>query len=331
MTSTPQDDGAPAPLERHLIAIDFENLASFDFGGLAPEVPLQFFIRHRGITVPVSLVLAAQADAQNDAGLVILLNGAVDLERSQRQPVFQRFSWWPEIRSHVLAVCDPGTIGADALPLAWSHVSAWKWATPAIAEIIQVIAVAIGDLPPTERTYFGSSAGGHLALQLSIRDPGSKAIVNNCQFDWTRWFAPAVRAVCRTRFKGMSPQKVRERFPNEISPLNAVREFGLEPRFDYWINLSSSHDRSVDLPQLIDLIRTRPELSQGISVHAYRDTERGHNPVDKPVALGMLGTDDEVIAASRALEAIQVAPSQLGAERATDALDELAQEPEEQM
>lgn len=330
MKSTPQGSGPQAPHELHSYAIDFANLASFNFSGLPPEVPAHFFIRHRGITVPISLVLAAQGDAQNDADLVILLNGAVDLERSQRQPVFQRFSWWPDIRSHVLAVCDPGTFGDEALPLAWSHASAWKWATPAIAEIIQVIAAAIGGLPPTRRTYFGSSAGGHLALQLSIRDPGSRAIANNCQFDWTRWFAPAVRAVCQSRFKGMSPQKIRERFSNEISPLNAVREFGLEPRLDYWINLSSSHDRSVDLPQLTDLIRTRPELSQRITVHAYHDSKQGHNPVDKLVVLGMLGTDKEVTAASRSLQAILVAPSQLGAVRAADTLDELAQEPGEQ-
>lgn len=325
MTSRTPDSTARTPHEAREYAIDFTHLVDFDFAGLPPETPLRLFIRHRGITVPVSLVLRGQVPAGEDDRLVILLNGAVDLERSQRQPVFQRLSWWPYIRSHVLAVCDPGTVGDDALPLAWSHASPWKWATPAIAEIVHVIADALGPLPSERRTYFGSSAGGHLALQLSIRDPGSRAVVNNCQFDWTRWYAPAVREVCVRRFERMSPQRIRDLFPNDISPLNAIREFGIAPRLDYWVNLSSKHDSAVELPQLIDLFRTRPELVQKISVHAYRDPERGHNPVDKQTALRMLGTDEEAAFASRDLGAIHVTPRDLSAESAAAALDELAQ------
>lgn len=329
MTTAPPQVSGPAPREVHEYALDFSHLKSFDFARLPRETPLRFFIRHRGVTVPLSLVLRAQDQALGHSRLVILLNGAVDLERSQRQPIFQRFSWWPDISSHVISVCDPGTVGDDALSLAWSHASPWKWATPAIAEIVHVIADALGPIPPARRTYFGSSAGGHLALQLSIRDSGSRAVVNNCQFDWTRWFAPAVREVCFRRFERMSPQKIRERFPNDISPLNAVREFGLSPRLDYWVNLSSKHDRRVELPQLIDLLRTRPELTQEITVHAYRDPERGHNPVDKLTALEMINSSDGPMAASRALDAVQVAPRQLGAQDAAAALEELTRTTQE--
>lgn len=325
MTITQQDTTAPTPHEVREYAIDFAHLAAFDFAGLPRETPLRFFIRHREITVPISLVLRSQGQAEDVDRLVILLNGAVDLERSQRQPVFQRFSWWPDIGAHVLSVCDPGTVGDDALSLAWSHASPWKWATPAIAEIVHVIADSLGPIPSAQRTYFGSSAGGHLALQLSIRDPESRAVVNNCQFDWTRWFAPAVREVCTRRFERMSPKRVRELFPNDISPLNAVREFGLIPRLDYWVNLNSKHDSGVELPQLIDLLRTRSELTQEITVHAYRDPERGHNPVSKEIALGMLGTEAASSAASRALEAVRVTPGWAGAQDAADALEEVSQ------
>lgn len=326
MTITSPTTNPPALQEVREFALDFAHLVDFDFIGLPSETPLRFFIRHRGITVPISLVLRAQVPAGKDDRLVILLNGAVDLDRSQRQPVFQRFSWWPDIGAHVLSVCDPGTVGDDALSLAWSHASPWKWATPVIAEIVHVIADSLGPIPSDRRTYFGSSAGGHLALQLSIRDPESRAVVNNCQFDWTRWFAPAVREVCTRRFERMSPQRIRDLFPNDISPLNAVREFGLIPRLDYWVNLSSKHDSGVELPQLIELFRTRPALAQGITVHAYRDPEKGHNPVDKQTALRMLGTDEEAAYASRDLSAIRVAPRDLGADRAAAALDELAQD-----
>lgn len=215
------------------------------------------------------------------AGSVVLCNGAVDLQRSQRRPVFQRSSWQAEIPQHQLYICDPGTVGAEALSLSWGHLSGGVWCIPVAAQAVRAVLGLLQGVRPLPRTYFGSSAGGFWALGLLHFDPGSAAVVNNAQFDCTRWMVGGVNALREARFRDALPATIRRAYPEETNVLKLLESRDEARLIDYHVNLSSGHDREVDLPQAEAFIRTNPEQAAELRIHAYEDPAALHNPMSQ--------------------------------------------------
>lgn len=220
--------------------------------------------------------------------LVVVSNGAVDLKKSQREPVFQRSTWWPHIEGHLIYVCDPGTVGPDALSLAWGQLSTDYWFVPDAAVAVQTLSEVLGVRKPSNRCYFGSSAGGFLSLALAAYDPGCLAQVNNAQFDWTTWMAGSVNELRSQRFGNMTPVVIRTNYTARSNVLQLLAQKAHTGKIDYWVNIASQHDRVKALVQFEDFKARNALPNLHLSLHAYEDPQLGHNPLRQSDAVGIL-------------------------------------------
>ncbi|WP_156125263.1 hypothetical protein [Kocuria sp. ZOR0020] len=219
---------------------------------------------------------------------VVLSNGAVDLHRTERNPVFQRSSFCHELYVNQIYVCDPGTVGPHALPLSWGILGFGDWCIPKVGDIVRLIADALNGSSGEPTTYFGSSAGGFWALALAHFDHGSRAIVNNAQFDWTRWMAGAVNELRASRLGNELPSELRRRLPHQTGVLRLLSTRPEALRVDYYVNTESKHDATVDLPQMEAFLKNYPRQSAAVEIHRYADENAGHNPMDMPHIIDIL-------------------------------------------
>lgn len=247
------------------------------------DSPYRIDVDLSGALVPLLVVRRPQAEH-----LVVLNNGAVDLELSGGKPVFQRSSWWAEIEAHQIFVCDPGTVGDGALPLNWLQTAPPRWLLKDLATAIIRLSRGLGASRPQQRTYYGSSAGGFATLQELAYDRRAHAVVNNPQIDWTRWHAHQVQPVLKARFPGFNAKQVREKFAKRANCLQNLADIGAKARIDYWVNMASAHDRDIQLPVTFEFIRSHPEICEKVSVHMYYDEKQGHNPLSKSETLELL-------------------------------------------
>lgn len=244
------------------------------------DEPTRFDVLTEQCTIPL-LIVRRPAVSRT----LILTNGAVDLERSQSAPVFQRSSWWKDLPAHQIYVCDPGTVGDNALPLAWCQINDRHWAVPDISTAVTKISALLGSPDSGSRLYFGSSAGGFVASALAILDDGSSALVNNAQFDWTRWMAGAVNALRSSRFHNRTPAEIRNEWPERTNIFNLAKTQNAHSMIDYFINMDSSHDTQVDLPIAENFLEQNPDSLTRLRIHKYSDPTAGHNPMGKEQAV----------------------------------------------
>lgn len=235
-----------------------------------------------GIEVPVRFHQKNGSDK-----LVVLLNGAVDRKRSSG-PVFQRSSWVNDINANVLNVADPTIHTENTLSIGWGQGESGK-ALNSMSSIIRRVAQTL-NIPPNNRTYYGSSAGGFQALQLSSRDQDSRVIVNNPQSDWTYYMPSSVRSVLRDCYAEDSLISVREKYPENCSAATAIIASGHMPRIQYFVNAASKSDINVHLKQFISTIRSSTSFneSKNIFINYYHDAKAGHNPLPKKQTLEMI-------------------------------------------
>ncbi|WP_345311342.1 hypothetical protein [Kocuria gwangalliensis] len=233
----------------------------------------------------IPLLVVRRASAQNT---VVMCNGAVDQDISDGRPVFQRSTWWQEINQNQIYVCDPATVGDQALSLAWGQYSLKYTVIPDTSRAVQALACLLGSAHPNQRAYFGSSAGGFIALSLLFHDPHARALVNNAQFDWTRWFAPAVNSLRRKRLGNRLPADLRKKYPQRTNVLNLLSTLSMAPRVDYWVNLASEHDREIDYPEFQRFKKQFPQIAKNMRCQKYKDANAGHNPMSKSDTLELI-------------------------------------------
>lgn len=247
------------------------------------ETPYRIDIKTTSVTIPLLIVRRVNAH-----GLMIMSNGAVDLEKTHGDPIFQRSSWWKDISQHQLYICDPGTTGNNALSLSWGQINEDYWFIPDASDAVKIISSLLGVVSPENRTYFGSSAGGFLSIALLAHDAGASALVNNVQFDWTKWMAGGVNKIRHARFSGKLPKTLREEYPTRTNVLRLLSHKNQVSPIHYCLNTASRHDTSVDLPEINNFREKNTDLSKYIQIHAYRDPVAGHNPLGKAQTVNLI-------------------------------------------
>lgn len=266
--------------------VDLSSVSALEPAAFPLDTPTRVDVVTTECVIPMLVVRRPMAERT-----VILSNGAVNLKRSGGGPVFQRSTWWKEIKGHQIFVCDPGTVGKDAIGLSWGHLSADYWAVPDISLAVRDLARVLGSPEPQQRVYYGSSGGGFMSIGLCTFDPGSRAVVNNAQLDWTRWMPRDVNNLRSARFGPVSPADIREKSPTTSSVLRLIASRDAAPRIDYLVNLASKHDSGVELPMIRNFIDEHPNSGANIRVFPYRDDASGHNPLPKDLALACLHQD----------------------------------------
>ncbi|WP_270240556.1 hypothetical protein [Kocuria marina] len=281
----------PGPLEAQRVLESAPSVMSMPLDGLRNlrkeafpvEHPTRLDVLTSHGRIPMLIVRREHADRT-----VIFSNGAVDLKRSGGTPVFQRSTWWKQIVGHQIFVCDPGTVGPNALGLSWGHVSKEYWAVRDISTAVRVLATLLDPCDAEDRVYFGSSGGGLMSIALCHFDPGSRAVVNNAQLDWTKWMPGAVNALRAARFDNLLPAEIRQRWPDTSSVLRLIGSSDNAPRIDYLVNLASRHDSAVELVEMRQFIAENPDRSSNIRIFTYRDKVAGHNPLRKELVVACL-------------------------------------------
>lgn len=263
--------------------IDYDDLLTASPDIFEPETPRRVNVGLLGITLPLLVVRQKDADR-----VVILNNGAVDLKRSQGRPVFQRSSWWPDLASHQIYICDPGTVGPKALSINWFQTQPPLWIPSKVAGAARRISALLGVENAQDRTYYGSSAGGFAALLQLCGDSRAKAVINNAQFDWTRWFAPNVHQVLAKNFESRLAADVRAEWPHRANALQYLLRRSSDWRIQYHVNMASKYDAEIQYPIFMDFLQENPGLCRDITVHHYFDPQMGHNPISKPETLSLL-------------------------------------------
>lgn len=269
-----------------ITTVELDRISSLQATDFPLEELTRLNVATSGCTVPLLILRRATS-----VRTVIFSNGAVDLKRSNRAPVFQRSTWWKLVHGHQIFVCDPGTVGPDAVGLGWGHLSQDYWAIPDISVAVRSLATVLGSSEPEQRLYFGSSGGGYMSVGLCHYDPRSRAVVNNAQFDWTLWMTGAVNALRAARFDNLAPGDIRHNWPTTTSVLRLLQTGSVSARIDYLVNLASKHDSAVELPLMERFIKNNPEIASNIRVFKYRNQASGHNPLYKDVAIACINGD----------------------------------------
>lgn len=269
--------------ELSVLTLPLGELPGVDVSGWEPEHHHRVDVLSDGAVLPFLVVPKERADH-----VLVLNNGAVDQAIAQARPVFQRSTWSREIRHHQIYFCDPGTVGARPLSLAWGQLDRDHWVVPEAALAVKILSASLGVAQPHQRTYFGSSAGGFMSLAMLGFDAGAHAVINNAQFDWTRWMATGVNPLRAARLDNALPLHLRQRHPLRTNVLNLLVKRNRPVRIDYHVNLASKHDREVDHPMFARFVRTQPALTEEVGVFPYEDPEAGHNPLSKERTLELV-------------------------------------------
>lgn len=259
----------------------------------APEFPQRVDIITTHCVIP--LLVIRRTGARRTA---ILCNGAVDLDRSRGKPVFQRSTWWPEIAHHQIYVCDPATMGDNAVAIAWGQHSPEYWSIPDTSQAVRAINATLTDETCESPIYFGSSAGGYTALGLLALDPEAHAVVNNPQFDWTTWYSTAVQATRDSRLRSMPFKDLHLLGPERLDVLRRIATMPSPPSVEYWVNTALKHDREVALPHWNQVLEEFPHLHERMRCRRYHDTNAGTAPLGKSETIALLSesglTPDQV-------------------------------------
>lgn len=260
-----------------------QELDSFDATELAPEQHHRVDVLTQDAALPFLVVRKAAADA-----VVVLNNGAVDQDLADRKVVFQRSTWSKEIRHHQIYFYDPATGGPDHLSLAWGQLDRDCWVVPDAVRAVRALSARLGCVEPHRRLHYGSSAGAFMAMAMMALDPGSRAVINNAQFDWTRWMPTGVNPLRKARFGNLLPTELRAQYPLRTNALNLAAAQGTALNVDYHVNLGSKHDRVIDYPMFHEFLVDHAELVNDVNVHCYFDEPVGHNPLSRARTLDII-------------------------------------------
>lgn len=289
LTRPPSNGSAAASVVRGdepSTVVDLASITDLRPDAFPVDTPTRVNVVTADCMIPILVVRRLSAERA-----VIFSNGAVNLKRSRGGAVFQRSTWWKEIEGHQIFVCDPGTVGENAIGLGWGHLSPEYWALPDISTAVRDLADVLGCSEPERHVYFGSSGGGFMSIGLCALDTGSRAVVNNAQLDWTRWMPRDVNNLRIARFGPLSPAEIRRKWPTTSSVLRLIASRNAAPHIDYLVNLASKHDNAVELPMMREFIEEHPDVTANIRIFPYHDEASGHNPLPKDLAIACLHGD----------------------------------------
>lgn len=273
--------------------LHLDELHSFDAAKLSPDMHHRIDVVTSDTVLPFLVVPRTGVDA-----VVVMNNGAVDQELAGHQIVFQRSSWSAEIQHHQIYFYDPGTGAPDYLSLAWGQLDQERWVIPDAVRAVQGLSRLLGIAEPARRVHYGSSAGAFMALAMMALDPGSKSVINNAQFDWTKWMPTGVNPLRQRRFGNMLPTALREQYPLRTSALKLIESTGAPLNVEYHVNLGSKHDRVIDYPMFHEFLVSHQRVSDTVKIHCYYDEASSHNPLSKQRTLDIINSAGPTVLAS---------------------------------
>ena len=244
--------------------------------GLARSGVVRVQCPEASVLVPFRYFQKAKSDR-----LIVSFNGAVDRRVKPNGIVFQRSTWADDFPASILFLSDPALLD-NSLSLAWGQISRLYSFGPIAMRVARAFArVVASSKPPV--IYFGTSAGGFQAASASAYDHNSVCVVNNAQFDWTKYDGQRHVDACLERL-GFVERDIPEDFLSRTSIYHQLRQNRQTLNLIYLLNESSVVDVETQLP----VYEKISEICASTRLVKYRDEKAGHDPLQKEPLMGWL-------------------------------------------
>lgn len=220
---------------------------------------------------------ARVASASASPKLLVFLPGASN--RGKIGPVFQRQTWAEEFPDcDVIAFADP-TLQLDPdISIGWFQYREGNYGIRALASLLKRL---IASSNYHDVTFFGSSAGGFVALKLSELFPNSLIVSINPQLFIQRYSAQHFNKMLEVAYPGLDSLKAVKKFASRFQvELPDSRE---KARRCIVQNTSDPHYK-LQVEPFAAMLRTRRPaaysnpLESGVHIGLYEDSTAGHSP-----------------------------------------------------
>lgn len=224
---------------------------------------------------------------QDSNKLVVMFPGAIDRTKLS-PPVYHRWSWHKLIHANVLVLNDPSLYLADHLKIGWligtKEIDYTELAQKFIMNLIKRVFPAVEEV-----CFYSSSAGGFMALQVAAEFPiRSKVFVNNCQTNVLKYYKGHVKDLTDLVFPEMSHSDIEALYGKRVSLLTRYANCPI-PRTVYAQSVSDVfHLNNHCLPFIQAINNNSISDGSNLTIHFYRDDERGHGPLDRGESIQLL-------------------------------------------
>lgn len=225
--------------------------------------------------------------------LLISLPGAID--RKKRVYNFQRYSWSNNVEYSFMSVLDPTIHERNELEIGWFQGKHNNYMLPKFINLLKKIFDKNG-IKEDDVVFFGSSAGGFTALQLSNFFPSSIVIVINPQIYINRYYKSKWNQLVEYSYNGMSNLEIEDKFNKRIS-VNIDFSKRIAPIY-YYQNIEDKHHLVHHLKRymetldsdIVDEVTIEDKLCSHKKIHiiTYSDINKKHTPPNKEETLKII-------------------------------------------
>lgn len=179
-------------------------------------------------------------------------------------PYFYRWSWAADGKfpGNVIVMSDPSFLLDPALRAGWLVGTRENDATINFTSIINIFCKAL-KIPFKNIVFWGSSAGGFIAMQLCKYFPGSAAVAVNAQTDIYKF--EAYEKLYRIGFPDMSDEEINIQYPERLTTLANIHKFRRNRIFMVQ-NIQDTHHYENHFKPFMRILMNKPEpeLPEGI-------------------------------------------------------------------
>lgn len=258
---------------------------TFVFPGVPFTPPESGQFRFDFLSDCVSLPATFVANRNCSDKLIVMFNGAVN-RSSGKDPrnVFQRRTWSDELPAHMLYLADPTLSSENNIQIGWGqglgHNSPLNAMVRCSAFIRDYLQLANQDI-----LFYGSSAGGFQATYAHAFFPRSTFLVNNAQFDWTKYYKSFVQEIANYSHGERAIEDLSRSDDATTNVLDVFLRENASINGTYMVNLTSRIDYQAQLPAVNEFLKKRAAASDSastkLSIEVYADNNLGHMPLPK--------------------------------------------------
>ncbi|UBH11652.1 hypothetical protein [Macrococcus armenti] len=230
-------------------------------------------IKSEGLNFYIKLALKETSDK-----LVVFSNGAIDPSK-KKPPLFMR-SNWVEDMTYSAVFIDDKTIHNSPLRIGWGVGNKNRHYLIDYSIIAKKISHVLG-IKDENVYYFGSSAGGFMALGLATFHKNATAIVNNPQTDVMKYERSAYIKLFERVFKDIDISTIQDIYKERLSIIEMIKQFQNVPKVYYFQNRFCEGDMKYHLSPFEKQLEELNIDKDVMNIIIYEDEIRGHNPPTK--------------------------------------------------
>jgi hypothetical protein len=153
------------------------------------------------------------AEIRNVERLLIILPGATS--RKMGCIDFQRHTWCSELPASCIVFSDPTIRSDNELTIGWFQGDKDHFAIDGLAEIVGTVTQKLG-IPPNKVAFFGSSAGGFVALHVGNKFPDALVFAINPQIYLEKYSRSFYAKMLNTCYQECSEDVINNQYRNRM-------------------------------------------------------------------------------------------------------------------